>query len=157
MALKNEMSNIRIVQGPVRNSEQVALTKATTTDTFAVGDMVEADSKAGTCKVVNDADIGTFVGISQTTSLTGGLTDKIHISLYGVAQMKTSGALYFGHAAAWSAGANGTDWTVVNAAADGMFHCLSEYIASGGTGDFIHDAYTARVVTGLSFFELPTA
>lgn len=157
MALKNEMSNVRITQGPTRNSEQTSLSKNTTTDTFAVGDWIEADGKTGVCKVVNNADSAAFIGISQTTSLADGLTDKIHVSLYGIVDMKTASEFYFGHIGRYSAGANGTDWTTTNTAAEGMFHCMSEHIASGGTGSFIHDAYTARVITNLSFFELPTA
>ena len=126
MALKNEYSNINIAQSPQRLSEMVALGKATTTDTFGRGDLIEADSKAGTCKVVNDAAGDAFIGVSLSTSLTTGLTDEIIIGFHAVLEaylVSTSVAVYFGDALAWSAGANGTDWYLTKNASECIAHC----------------------------------
>lgn len=160
MALKNEYSNINIAQSPQRLSEMVALGKATTTDTFGRGDLIEADAQAGTCKVVNDAAGDAFIGVSLSTSLTTGTTDEIIVGFYGVIEAylaSTSAAIYFAESVAWSAGANGTDWYLTKATAEAIAHCLSRTIAASGKGYFIIDPYTVRAVTGLSYFDLPAA
>ena len=46
----------------------VEMGKATTTDEFAAYDLIEADSLAGTCKVVNNADKSAFVGLGLNAS-----------------------------------------------------------------------------------------
>ncbi len=160
MALKNEISNINLAQVPNRMSEIVSLGKATTTDTFAQGDLIEADSQVGTCKVVNDAAGNAFIGVSMSTSLTTGLTDEICIAFYGVVEAylaSTSAAIYFGESVAWGAGANGTDWYMTKATSEAIMHCLSRTIAAGGKGYMLFDSYGTRAVTGLSFFDLPVA
>ena len=158
MALANLISNVVLYEGPRSNSEWVALTKATTTDTFAVGDLIEADSKAGTCKVVNDAAKATFLGIGQSTLLSTDTTTYLHVAIHGIAQMLLAAAqaqIYFGEGAAWSTGANGTAWSLANTATEAPFHVLSATITAGNTGLFLFDPYTVRAVTAIGFFELP--
>jgi hypothetical protein len=160
MGYLNERSNIRIVEAPVLLSEMVSLDKATTTDAFAFGDMIEADTKAGNCQVATTSDLNSFIGISMSVSLAAGTSDLINVALRGVIEAplaSTATATYFGNAVAYSAGQNGTTWTLTNTASKAMFHCLSKVLAASGTGIFLFDQYSARVITNLSFFELPTA
>lgn len=159
MALKNEMSNITPVQLPSKMTESVHLDKATTSDTFAVGDLIEADSQAGSCKVVDAATVEAFIGVSLSVSLAAGTNDEIWVAFYGAIEAylaSDDGAtVYFGESAAWDAGANGTDWYLTKATNDAIVHCLSKSIAVGSKGYWMFDSYGTRNVTGLSFFDLP--
>ena len=158
MALANLISNVVLYEGPKSNSEWVALTKTTSTDAYAVGDLIEADDKDGTCKVVNNAAKSTFLGIGQSTVLTSDTTSYIHTAIHGIAEMPLASGevtIYFGECACYSTGANGTTWSIANSATNGVFHVLSATITAGNTGLLLFDPYTVRAVTGIGFFELP--
>jgi len=151
-------SNIRIVEYPRLNSEIVYLSKATSTHEFAAGDLIEADSYAGSCKVVNDADKSAFIGVAISSIEGANTLDPVGVALRGVARVLLASGqttIYFGEMAAWSTGANGTDWSFANTATEAIMHCLDASILGGAYGNFVFDAYTVRAVTALGFWEVP--
>ena len=152
-------SNITITEMPYLSSQIAYLGQATTSHTFAPGDLIEADSYAASvAKVVDSADKSAFVGVCFSCIIASDVLSKVGIAVRCVIKaLLVSGAthLYFGEAAAWSTGANGTDWSFANTSTEAVAYCIDREIGDGDYGSFLMDSFTLRSVTGFSFWEVP--
>ena len=150
------VSNIEVTEFSGYLADSCTLSKETAADSFSYGDLVDNDGYNGEVDVVAGADKSQFIGVSLVT--VDGTTDtisKINVATKCVIRCLEVDEIYFGEAAAWSTGANGTAWSLINTATESIAHCRSEVIAAAGYGLFLIDPYTVRAVTGLGFFEVP--
>ncbi len=153
------VSNIEIAWYDPSPMSMIELSRGTAGDSFSRGDLVDDDSGAGACDVVADADKSDFIGVSMVT-VDGALDvlSKVVIATKAVLRVPLAtgeSTIYFGEAAAWKTGANGTAWTFENTTTEAIAHCMSESIVALSTGKFIIDTYTIRAVTALGYFEIP--
>jgi len=131
-------SNITILSNPVKLYEVVDYPK-TASEVVAIGDLMQDDGSGG-AECVESAANDTFIGVAVSGSLAVD-TRPIAIMISGIIKAKvaaTSPAATFGQAFAYSAGANGTAWTLTSEAGDGIVWAL-EPIAAGASGRFLVD------------------
>jgi len=154
------VSNIEIVWYDSTPAGLVELSRRASADSFSKGDLCHdsAASKAGTTDVVASADKSAFQGVSMSTIDGGADTvSKVLIAMKAVLNVPLLAGettIYHGEAAAWSAGANGTEWELVNTSTEAVMHCIDGSIAASATGRFIIDPYTVRAVTLYGYFEV---
>ncbi len=154
------VSNIEIAWYDATLMGTLQLSRGTSTDSFSYGDLVDDDSGAGAIDVVADADKSDFIGVSLST-IDGAVdaVSKVEITIKAIIRVPLNtgeSTIYFGEAAAWATGANGTSWSFENTATEAIVHCFSESIVADATGLFMVDPYTIRAVTALGYFEIVT-
>ncbi len=150
------VSNIEVTEFSGYLADSCTLSKETSSDSFSYGDLVSNDAYDGAVDVVGEADKSQFIGVSLVT--VDGTTDtvsKINVAIKCVIRCLEVNEIFFGEAAAYSTGANGTEWSFTNTVAQAIAHCRSEVISATSYGLFLIDPYTARAVTTLGFFEVP--
>lgn len=144
-------SNITILQYGDNKIDIWNLPKSSAADVFAKGDLCETDG-SDAVQVVDSAENPTFLGISEVGSQAGD-TENIVMLLKCIFKgtMAAAQAGSPGRAVLWAAGANGTNWTFTDGAAEGIAWSL-ETIATAGSGRMLNDV--RRIDTG--FFEVMT-
>ncbi len=158
------VSNIEIAWYDPTPASLIQLSRRDTGDSFSRGDLVHDSlgdaAKAGTCDVVASADKSVFIGVSMVT-IDGALDalSKVVIAMKAILKVPLATGqttIYFGEAAAYVTGANGTTWTFNNSVTNAIAHCMSESIVALGVGKFIIDPYSVRAVTLIGYFEVVT-
>jgi hypothetical protein len=145
-------SNIKILTLPEKFVHVIEYPKATS-EVIAQGDLLEENSSGA--EVVDSAANPVFIGVAVTGS-TAAQTGPIAVMIRGIIkiQMAAGESASFGNALAYSAGANGTDWTFAAATAEGIVWAL-EAISTAGTGKALVDVLALETgifeaVTGTS-------
>ena len=154
------VSNITIAEFSGSIFDSTTASRESTSDSFSYGDLVSNDAKNGEVDVVGEADKDQFLGVSLKT-IDGSIdtVSKVNIATKCVIRCLLAAAqdtIYFGEAAAWSTGANGTTWSFANTTTEAIVHCRDESIVAAAYGLFLVNPYTIRAVTGLGFFEIVT-
>ena len=142
-------SNIKILTEPIKLLHAIEYPKKAS-EVLAQGDLLE-DNGSG-AEAVDSAANDVFIGVC----LKGSLADEVgpvSVMIRGViqAQMAAGESATFGQALKYSAGANGTDWTFAQAAAEGIVWAL-EAISTAGLGRALVDV----VALETSIFETVT-
>ncbi len=156
------VSNIEIAWYDSTLMGLVQLSRRSTSDSFSFGDLVSDSSAdgsyAGTCDVVASADKSQFLGVSLSTLDGAKDTDsKVLVGIKAIIKVPLASGqttIYFGEAAIFATGGNGTSWTLNNSASEGIVHCFDESVVAGAAGRFTVDPYSIRAVTVLGYFEL---
>ena len=145
-------SNIKILTLPEKFVHVIEYPKATS-EVIAQGDLLEENGSGA--EVVDSAANPVFIGVAVTGSIAA-QTGPIAVMIRGVIKIQLAAAetASFGSALAYSAGANGTDWTFAAATAEGIIWSL-ESISAAGTGKALVDVLALdtgifEAVTGTS-------
>ena len=145
-------SNIKILTLPEKFIHVIEYPKATS-EVIAQGDLLEENGSGA--EVVDSADGAIFIGVAVTGSLAAQI-GPISVMIRGIIQVQLAAgeSSSFGKALKYTAGANGTDWTLSEATAEGIVWAM-ETIATAGTGKALVDVLALdtgifEAVTGTS-------
>jgi len=127
----------------IRAIDELAVVKLAvgSSTVLAPGDLVDFDSGT-TAAVAHSGDNSTFLGVAMEGSASGDVQEisiatrcKINIKV-----VSGSADAVIGDAYKYSAGANGTEWTVTKATSEGIMWAL-ESISNGNYGLFLVDSH----------------
>lgn len=124
-------SNITILHYGDNKIDKWRIPKATSTDVFAKGDLLE-ENASEKAKIVDAANNEVFLGVSDVGSANGDTEDMVINLKCIINGTMASGqtATITDNAVKYSAGANGTNWTFTNDQTKGIAWALEAFTAA---------------------------